>query len=384
MSFYLDAGQSDWTFESCPRGDSWSLDWDGIVARLGCIEAMRGCRQDPRWHAEGDVFKHTRMVCEALVSLSEWRALPPTERSIVFAATLFHDVGKPACTRTQEDGAITSKGHARHGANMIRSMLYCANDAPMVVREAICSIVRHHGLPLNFLEKESPQRSVIAASLVARCEWLAMVAKADVLGRKCADQRELLDRIELFSAFCQENNCLALPRPFVSDHSRFVYLQKPKGNLEYDAYDDTDFEFILMSGLPGSGKDRWINDNVAGLPVVSLDALRLELSVDPADDQSAVVACAKEKARAFARSKKSFVWNATNVTRQMRDQLVRLAAGYNARVRIVYLEAPYQEILRRNRSRGNAVPVGVIDRLIHRLEVPDLTEAHVISVNSVC
>src|SRR5262245_38919416 len=124
MNLYLDATKSDWTFPFCPQPGSWSLDWDGIVAHFECVKALRTCRQDERWHAEGDVLTHTRMVCGSLASLDEWRALSSAERSIVFAATLFHDIGKPDCTRSQEDGAITSKGHARHGANLLRGIFY--------------------------------------------------------------------------------------------------------------------------------------------------------------------------------------------------------------------------------------------------------------------
>tara|TARA_B100000676_G_scaffold194569_1_gene191226 strand:- start:62 stop:214 length:153 start_codon:yes stop_codon:yes gene_type:complete len=38
-------------------------------------KAMARCGQDAAWHAEGDVWTHTRMVCEALASLDEWGAL---------------------------------------------------------------------------------------------------------------------------------------------------------------------------------------------------------------------------------------------------------------------------------------------------------------------
>jgi hypothetical protein len=37
---------------------------------------MRGCAQDAVFHAEGDVWIHTRMVCEAMAALSVWRTLP--------------------------------------------------------------------------------------------------------------------------------------------------------------------------------------------------------------------------------------------------------------------------------------------------------------------
>jgi predicted kinase len=49
--------------------------------------------------------------------------------------------------------------------------------------------------------------------------------------------------------------------------------------------------------------------------VISLDDIRRELDVDPADDQSAVVAAAYDRAKGLLRRGEPFVWNATNVSR---------------------------------------------------------------------
>ena len=45
-------------------------------------------------------------------------------------------------------------------------------------------------------------------------------------------------------------------------------------------------------------------------------------------------------------------------------------------MRIVYVNAAWDELLRRNRARTNRVPEAVLRRLAQKLEVPDLTEAH--------
>ncbi|MBD2083510.1 ATP-binding protein [Coleofasciculus sp. FACHB-542] len=76
------------------------------------------------------------------------------------------------------------------------------------------------------------------------------------------------------------------------------------------------------------------------------------------------------------RAEKSFVWNATNLSRQLRSSLINLFSAYQARIRIVYLEVSWEELLRRNHSRAANVPEAVIQRMRDRLEVPDLTEAH--------
>ena len=67
---------------------------------------------------------------------------------------------------------------------------------------------------------------------------------------------------------------------------------------------------------------------------------------------------------------------ATSFTRAMRRQLIGLFRDYQAWVRIVYVEATWGELLRRNRARQAPVPEAVLRRLAEKLEVPDLTEAH--------
>lgn len=131
-----------------------------------------------------------------------------------------------------------------------------------------------------------------------------------------------------------------------------------------------------MSGLPGAGKDTWIAMHLPDWPVISLDAIRAEFGISPTDPQGTVVQTAKERARVYLRRGQSFVWNATNITRTLRDPLVTLFTAYHARVRLVYVETPYAMLLGRNRTRGaNALPDAALNRLITRLDVPEVCEA---------
>lgn len=319
---------------------------------------------------------HTRRVCESLVALEEWRALSSTARSLVFAATLFHDIGKAWCTRVDDDGTITSRGHANRSVTLARQLMYCSYAVPLPCRETICALIRHHGLPLSFMEKARPERAVAVTSLRTRCDWLALVAQADVLGRECADKAELLARVALFKELCAELRCSDQPRAFASEHARFAMCNDEDAELGYEPYDTSRFEVIVMSGLPGAGKDHWIAQNASHLPVISLDSIRAEMGVSPEDEQGQVVAVVKEQARAYARKQQPFVWNATNVSRELRRGVIGLLASYKARIRLIYVEAPYGEIVARNRRRSRPVPLDVIERLVEKLDVPDLTEAH--------
>ena len=372
-----------WHLPGCPTPPDWTVDWPALEQRYSLLADLAACPQDPVYHAEGNVLTHTAMVCQALAAIPEWRESPVSVRSALFAAALLHDSGKPACTTVDSDGRISSPGHARLGARLARGMLWRLDAAhggpvPFAARELIVALVRHHSLQVYLLEKDDPRRALLAASQVVRCDWLALLAEADICGRECADKQQLLDLVDLFRAACRQEGCLDAPRRFQSAHSRFLYFRTSGRDPDYLAYDDTRCQVVLMSGLPGAGKDSWIAQHRQDLPVVSLDALRAELQIGPAEPQGKVAAEAHARARGFLRAGRPFVWNATNVSRRSRAHLIELFTAYHASVRIVYLEAPHDELLHRNSTRSATVPNRVLKRFADTLEVPDLTEAHIV------
>jgi predicted kinase len=367
-------------FPYCPTPSQQQIDWPAMISHFSWLADMNEVPQDPGYHAEGDVLTHTRMVVEAMVGHHSWQACTEQERNVLFASALMHDIGKPACTQLEPDGHISSKGHARRGALMTQQILWTGAGLPapwpFSTRAYITRLVRLHGLPLQFLDKSQPERVIYQASQSIRMDHLALLAEADVRGRTCTDQQELLERVELFRSFCQELQCYDRPRAFASPHSRFTYFHSEQGDPDYIAYDNTQFTVILMSGLPGSGKNTWIQQYRADWPVISLDTIRQEFKVTAEDNQGQVIQAAREQARVYMRQKQSFIWNATNTSSMLRRQLIDFFLAYEARIHIVYLDTPYNVIMQRNNTRKASVPPQVIDKLAARLEVPDITEAH--------
>ena len=359
---------------------NWSLinnkEWNHLEETFSWVADMRNVPQDRIHHAEGDVAIHTNMVLKALESLPEYAALS-RQRELLWAAALFHDVEKRSTT-IEENGRITSQGHAKKGEFTVRQILFQEIPTPFAIREHIAALVRYHGLPLWIMEKKDPTKSVLEASLRVDMKLLAMLAKADALGRICLDQKQLLERIDFFQALCEEQQCWDAPKVFPSALARFVYFRKDSSSPDYFPFDDLKGEVIILSGLPGMGKDTFLRKNYPDLPVVSLDDIRRKHNLKP-DDSSATgwaVQEAKEQSKVFLRKGQPFVWNATNITRQMRAQWIDLFVAYKARVKIVYIETPYKDWLRQNTNREHPVPHKVLLRLLSKLEVPLLTEAH--------
>ena len=341
------------------------------------VRDLAATPQDHAFHAEGDVWTHTRMAAEALVGSPAYAALEPAARAIVGTAVLLHDIGKPSTTRL-DGGKLTSRGHSARGEQLARVALWRLG-VPFAAREHVCALIRHHQVPFFGITRPDAERLAIRLSLVTRNAWLTQVADADGRGRRCADpadQTRIVEHCALWAAHCTEHGVLEAPRPFASAHTRRVWLETDGRHPDVLAHDDTTCVVTLLAGLPAAGKSTWLAAHPQ--PVVSLDDLRTELDVDPGDAQAEVIAAAREQARGYLRAGTSFAWNATNLSRALRGQLLELFRGYRARTRIVYCETPEPELRKRNAARAEPVPRAAIDRMIERWTVPDPTEAHTV------
>lgn len=371
-----------------PIAPDFSIDWDKIHSLIpDFTERMRVCPQDPVHHAEGDVLTHTRMVVESLISDRVWQDMrhepegdiqwddhsSQERQTILFWAAVLHDIGKPECTVHEEDGRITSKGHSRIGTQMARRFLW-QTGSPFKWREALCGIIQCHQLPFWLLERENAEQMAVETSYICNTEDLCLHAKHDALGRHCEDKDAILQNVELTRIFFYEIDALGNQRPFANSASRIEYLTREDRYLDYKAHEDYKCTATMLSGLPGAGKDTYARDRHH--TVISLDDIRAEMGISPTNNQGAVIQAAKEKAREYLRAGKDFTWNATNITRNMREPLLSLFRSYGAKTRIIYIEPDPQTHRDQNRNRDAAVPDDVIRKLVRKLEPPTRAEAH--------
>lgn len=325
--------------------------------------------QDHRFHAEGDVWTHTKMVVNELMQFAEYQKLQASEQYILFLSALLHDIAKPICTITDEEGYIRSPKHAKVGEKMVRQLLW---NADFEARELICGLVRLHGLPLWGITRPKPNPSLMQSSLRLPNNWLYLLAKADVLGRISPDQEDSLYRVELFKELCIENDCWELPKDFYNEHSKFRFFLKEE---EHPAqlYDDTDFEVLILSGIAGSGKDTYAQQ--FDLPMISLDEIRKKLKIKHSDKkgQGKVAQYAYTLAKSYAAKKQPFIWNSTNLTYDLRMRVIRALSVYNPRFRLAYIETSEENIRER---RGAIIPKKNIKAMFRLLEMPMPYEVH--------
>lgn len=378
-----------------PEPPGWKISWDDIEnsALQGLIGQMKSTLQNPLWHGEGDVWTHTRMVCEELINIPDYCALDRRRQQIVFIAALLHDIGKIPCTRL-EDGEWVSPNHTLIGSKMAREFLWtqydlCGSTELQQFREAVCTLIRYHSVPPHVLDQKDPAHRLVKIASDSELipdfsvELLCLLEEADVKGRVAQSKAESLELIELCREQAKEIGCYRSPAGFPDSFSEYAYLAGRNVALGQEIYDDTWGEVILMAGLPASGKDTWIKKHYSHYPMISLDEIRRERKISPTDDQGIVIGAAREQAKEYLRKKQVFVWNATNLTPQIRQKQVDLFESYHASARIVFLEAQWEEQLKRNRERKAEVPEGIICKMLGNMILPERFEAAQVEWNCV-
>lgn len=343
------------------------------------IRELKMILQNPIFHGEGNVWEHTRRTCNALLNFPEWLNLNREEKGILYLAALFHDIGKKRCTKVQ-DGKIISPRHTMVGAKVFRENCYLNYsmkfNISFSVREEIAFLIQFHGLPLLFMEKRNIELELLRARECVRFSLLYLLAKADGEGRICENQAEVRCTIEYFREYAKEIQCFEEKVGFANLFTRWRYFKGANIWKEQKLFDETKFPVYLMMGLPLSGKDTYIEKELEEMPMVSLDVLRQKMGISPKESSALVAARAREEAKEYLRKKHTFVWNATNMTFDIRNRIEDLCENYGARVILLYLEAPYEELLRRNQIRERKVPAMVIERMLHRMDMPQPTECY--------
>ncbi|MFA7219192.1 MAG: AAA family ATPase [Synergistaceae bacterium] len=347
------------------------------------VRELKGCEQDPDYHSEGNVWEHTKLVIDNMKEDVEWGKLEETEREVLIASAFFHDVAKPQTTRI-ENGIITSPKHSVYGARMVRNILWNPDSphyyaAPWDVREYISNLTLLHMLPFWFLDKENPTRSIGASSQVINNNHLSILSRADMMGRIKKDKKdhiESLERLELFKEFCEENDCLNHPMKFQTDKARFRYFFEQKGDPRLDYYEPVRGAVIIMVGLQGAGKDYMISKRYSHLPVVGYDSIRDEIGLKFGESESLIQQELKKRIHEHMRNKEDFVFNATNLIKDIRSTWIRRFRKYNYRINIHYIENSLDETLKNNKNRDRVVPEGIILAKFARMDVPTLLECH--------
>jgi tRNA nucleotidyltransferase (CCA-adding enzyme) len=156
----------------------------GWIEHYPEIAALINTPQDPEWHPEGDVFKHTCHCCDAMAKLPEWREASEESRIVYMLAILTHDFAKPQTTREEMKKGkmrIVSPGHDQLGGPVADAFL-TRIGALIAIRQRVIPLVVNH---MAHFQNPTDRgvRKLSKRLEPENIQGLALVMRADQMGR---------------------------------------------------------------------------------------------------------------------------------------------------------------------------------------------------------
>ena len=192
---------------------AWEAGWLDLHPEL---TGLRGVEQDPEWHPEGDAWRHTMHVVDAMARHEGWRGADERARGVLMLAALLHDAGKATHTRRElRDGRerVVSPGHEVAGVPMAEAFLRRVG-MPNDVLERVPRLVANH---MAHLEEPSA-RAIRRLSLrlaPATIDELCALMTADASGRPPRPAGETTAVRAIRERAAELRLEAAIPRPLV-------------------------------------------------------------------------------------------------------------------------------------------------------------------------
>jgi tRNA nucleotidyltransferase (CCA-adding enzyme) len=167
-------------------GLALALDLDVVRRLFPELLALVGCKQEPEWHPEGDVWVHTlQVVDQARTRIDD---LPRPQQVAIMLGAVCHDFGKPKTTAFL-DGRIRSIDHEEQGVEPATVFLDRLNVHSLDgydVRHQVLGLTAQHLKPGMWFKVKDEVGDGAFRRLAQKVdlELLARLAKSDCLGRE--------------------------------------------------------------------------------------------------------------------------------------------------------------------------------------------------------
>lgn len=127
---------------------------------------------------------------------------------------------------------------------------------------------------------------------------------------------------------------------------------------------------ICFQGCPGSGKSTVAKQRYPHAVVVSLDAIREELTGDAADQSrnAEVMPIATARAVAALEAGRDVVIDSTLARREWLATWEAMAHRYGASLIVVSVRVPLATALERNARRSRVVPAHIVERMYNDIQ----------------
>ncbi|MDX1909104.1 MAG: HD domain-containing protein [Bacteroidia bacterium] len=162
------------------------------------ILKLKATEQNPRYHAEGNVYNHTLLVLQQYEMYADTFEVNPAEKEVLYWAAILHDVGKPEVTQWV-DGRWSARGHEVAGVPVAREFLLGQPQLTPAQRRDILDLVRWHHVPMRWGLRDTPLDAYKRLATRINPRLLGYFAWIDTLGRICEDKAYITDILRNFN-----------------------------------------------------------------------------------------------------------------------------------------------------------------------------------------
>ncbi len=162
------------------------------------IESMRLTQQNPRFHNEGSVLLHTKLVLSEFRKYEAKYPLRQEEKELFYWGTILHDIGKPLVTKWYK-GRWISKGHEKAGVPIARDILLQKPHISSIQRRRMLDLVRWHHIPLRYGLAARAFEDYLLMSCHVDLRTIGIFSQFDIEGRICVNKEGVRKIIDQFN-----------------------------------------------------------------------------------------------------------------------------------------------------------------------------------------
>ena len=366
--------------------------YNNLTIDFPLLSKLSDTEQDSVWHSEGNVYIHTKMVYNEIINIINEYDINDDDKEVLLISAVLHDIGKPIVTKEKELDdriAIVSPKHEYIGMSYIFHKIQNLNLKNEQI-EKILGIVGYHNLPKLYTIDNKSKWKFINLSTKAPTELLYLFEIADIKGRICPDKEYQLEILELFKMYCLEYECFSkniLKRPSFYDNEYLdsktykallnneIFMPE-EGEQKYYSHKEKYSNLIILTGLSGVGKSYFIEKQYPDYYLISLDNIRDDFNKrEDLSNEGQVRQEAKRILKEKLAAKENIIYDATNIRRDFRKQIIDLGNQYHALVKTICLTDKINNILKRNKDRKYAIPDSTILKQEQKFEFPEKDEA---------
>lgn len=356
---------------------------------------MADTPQNPRYHAEGSVLEHTKMVVRRYFELRDRFRLSEEEREVLYWAAVLHDIGKTRVTK-QVNGRWTSPGHEKAGLPMAMDHLLRRTELVPEARRKVLDLVRWHGIPLYFVKHQVPLDHLKLLGTRTDLRLLGIFTVLDFHGRICENQAETITAIEHFQRvtvpkaeyeFAPYADLQAQYATWNLRHKNaawnairlknFSLLEKLRHAPERDSPPTFGKKVYMTIGPPLSGKTSYLAHQHPGLFRVDLAEHGLaESDLGDAYYEDRKLIEFRHFLTIYLNRNRQVVLEGRNLKEKFRRRLTESIRDMNVAVEYLVFEAPLPPLFERDAQRPQPEGKEKIAALYHRFDLVHPWEAH--------